>query len=262
MVVIPRIPQDIIGEISDILATDSDFQSLQSCALISKSWVHPCRRHLFRIVVFTSRCAARWVKTFPEPKNSPAHHVRDLRVWIGGADCVPDKFFEYIPRFTDVERMALWGHGSVGLSLRPSLWMLPQSVTSLAVDATGFTLVQVWEIMARLPNLDNLSLSGSYTPIRGSVLPEIGTSLKGRFGGKLLVCGGYASKDVMDALSAILSGLCFTQVEIFCGRSSLLSAVRLAEACSKTLVKLSQVVYFFGQSHPFFRSSWFQRMMH
>jgi len=252
MVVVPKIPQDITDEISDLLAADSDFQSLQSCALLSKSWIQSCRRHLFRIAVFTSRNAARWFKTFPEPENSPAHHVRVLCVRIGGADCVPDRFFEYILWFTDVVKVYLLGHGSVGSSLRPSLWRLPQSITSLTIDTSVFALVQVWEIMAQLPNLDDLSLSGSHSPVRQGVLisPEIGMPLRGRFGGRLVLSSGWSGKGVIGKLLEVPSGLRFTEVEISSTRSSLLSAVSLVEACSKTLVKLSQTVYFLGKPFP------------
>ena len=245
MVVTTRIPQDIINEISDLLAAASDFRSLRSCALLSRSWVQPCRRHLFRVVVFTSKEAARWLKTFPEPEESPAHHVRDLRVWIGGADCVPDKLFEYIQWFTDLPRIYFLGDGRELSLPRPSLWKLPQSITSLTINTNVFTLTQVWDIMVQLPNLDDLSLSGSRIQ---DILPETRTPLRGRFGGRLLLSGGYSSKGVMGKLLEIPSGLCFTEVEISCTRISLLPAVRLAEACSKALVKLSQTFYFFGES--------------
>ena len=104
--------------------------------------------------------------------------------------------------------------------------------------------------MAQLPNLDDLSLSGSRISVREGVLPEIGTPQRGRFGGRLLLSGGYASEDVMGTLLEIPCGLRFTEVENSSTRSSLLSAVRLAEACSKTLVKLSQTVYFFSKPPP------------
>jgi len=247
--VIPGIPQDIINEIVDLLATSSDIQSLQSCALLSKLWVQSCRRHLFHIIIFTSMNAFRWFKTFPEPEESPAHHVRDLRVRVGGADRVPDKFFEYIPWFTEVEWMSLLGHGGATSSLSPLLWRLPQSITSLAIDTSLFTLAQVWEIMAQLPNLDDLSLSGSRTPVRKGVLPEIRTPQRGGFRGRL-VLRGYSGKDVMVMLLKIPPGLRFTEVGISCGRDLLPSAVRLAEACSETLLKLSQTVCFLGKSPP------------
>jgi len=52
-------------------------------------------------------------------------------------------------------------------------------------------LVQVRDVMAQLPNLDNLSLSGSLVTVDRRALSGIGTVLKGRFGGKLIICGEY-----------------------------------------------------------------------
>ena len=174
---------------------------------------------------------------FSVPEESPVHHVRDLRVRIRGADRVPDKFFEYILWFTDVE-VSLFGNGNDTSSLRTSLWMLPQSITSLAIDTSVFTLVQVWNIMAQLPNLDDLALSGFRTRVRERVLPKIRTPQRGRFRGRLLL-PGYFGKDVMGMLLEIQPWLRFTEVEISYGRDLFLSTVRLVEACDKTLVKLS-----------------------
>ena len=140
-VIIPRISQDVIDEILDHLATDSDssgalpssehlpfseseaelqpilacaFVSLQACALVSRSWAQSCRRHLFHTVFFTSRNTRRWFKTFPVPRESPAHHVRDLRIWIGGdTRGVPERFFEHTPWFGNVEELSLLGHGGI-----------------------------------------------------------------------------------------------------------------------------------------------------
>ena len=95
--VIPRIPQEIIGEILGHLnASDSDLRALQLCALVSRSWAPSCRRHLFRTIVFTSQKMAKWLEAFPVPEESPACHVRDLSVAIGMYDSTRGKFFEYI----------------------------------------------------------------------------------------------------------------------------------------------------------------------
>jgi len=130
----PAIPQDIVNEILDHLASDSNFQTLQACALVSKSCIQSCQRHLFHTVEFTSRTVGRWFETFPVPEESPAHHVRDLCVWVGGGCRVPDGFLEYIRWFTDVDRLGLVGHVGLPSSLQPAFWRLPQSVTSLALD--------------------------------------------------------------------------------------------------------------------------------
>ena len=238
----PTIPQDIVNEIADHLAINSDFRSIRACALLSKSSVQPCRRHLFRILVLTSMGVDEWLKTFPVPEESPAHHVRDLHIWIGGGGCIPEKFFRYTLWFTRVEKLSLLGYGGAPLLRKTSLWRLPKSATSLTIDTDVVTLVQVRDVIAQLPNLDDLSLSGSLVEVDRDELLGIGKVMRGRFGGKLILSEEYAGEDAINMLLEIPSGLHFTEVQVPCTRRTLPLVFRLTEACGKTLVKLSHVV--------------------
>jgi len=253
---IPRIPPEIIDEILGHLITDSAAASLRSCSLVSRSWVPPCQRHIFRTVVFASNDVDRWFKTFPVPEESPARHVRDLRIWIGGHTRVPEKIFECTPWFTNMRNLYLLGYwGSPALRI-PSVWRLPLSVTSLTVNTNVVTLIQIRDILAQLPNLNDLSLSGSLVPVGAKSLVGIGVALKARFDGRLQLCGGYAQKDAINMLLEIPTGLHFTEAQIRCTHKCLPSAVRLAEACGETLVKLTQTVTFQleGRCHHFSQS--------
>ena len=253
-VITRRIPQKIMEKIPGHLTADSDLRSLRACALVSKSWAQSCRRHLFHTVSFTSRHMDKWLKTFPVLEESPACHVRDLRVEIGWRDPVPEKFFEYTPQFTDVQRISLLGHMSLPSSLSPSLWKLPPSITSLTVNASVFTVLQVRDVMAQLPNLDDLTLMGTPVKVDRSELPGIGAVVKGRFGGKLKLCGEFVGEDVANMLLEIPSGLHFTEAIIHCTPECLPSAVRIAEACCNTLMKLSYPVAFPRGPHPLSQS--------
>ena len=250
--IIPRIHGDIIDEILDHLATDPNFhRSLRTCALISKSWVQPCRRRLFHTVDFTSETLQRWFKTFPVPEESPADHVQDLRVWIGGHNWVPDKFFQCTMWFTNLQRVFLLGRGpqeGSPPSRKPSRWKLPQSVTALTVDTDAVTLLQTRNVMAQLPNLDDLSIMGRLAPVDEGAQLWIETFLRGGFGGKLVLRAGHTSKDILNMLLEIPAGLRFTEVEIHCARECLPLVIRLVEACSKTLVRLSHMVTSYGNS--------------
>ena len=254
--IVPRVPQEIIDEILDHLAADiSDFnstvRSLRSCALVSKSWIPLSRRLLFHTIIFAPEDTARWLKMFPVPEESPAHHVRDLHLLVGGRNSVPEQFFEYTPWFTNVERMVLSGDGGLQPLWIPSSWRLPQSVTSLTVKADTVTLALLQVIMGRLPNLDDLSLSGSILAADRRTTPGVKTVLRGRFGGRLRLIEGYASEDVINTLLEIPGGLHFTEVQIRSTRECLPPTVRLAEACAKTLVKFSYTTSFLCKSRPF-----------
>ena len=255
----PRIPLDIINEILDHFANDSDLRSLRACALISKSWVQPSQHRLFHTIFFAPWSATKWLKTFPVREASPAHHVRHLYLRIGLVVRIPKEFFKCIPWFTEVDRMTILGHGGVPLgsggvssSPEPSFWNLPKSVTSLTIDTDVITLVQVRDIMAQLPNLKDLALLDSLVEADRAKLRGIGTVLTGRFCGRLKLSGGGAGEDVVNMLLEIPSGLHFSELVIRCTHSRLPPwAVRLAEACSKSLVKLSHTVDYNRKSYPF-----------
>lgn len=244
----PIIAQEIIDDILDHLASNSDLQSLRSCSLVCKSWVGRCQRHLFHTIHFTPKDVNKWLETFPAPEKSPARHVRALRVALGGCNHVPHAFSECIPWFSNAERITLSGNGGFYRVWVPSSARLPQSVTSLTVDTDGATLVQIRDVVSQLPNLDNLSLWGTLLGADRRASPGVGASLRGRFRGQLRLLKGCAYTNVTDMLLQVPTGLHFTEVEVRCRYESLLSTVRLAEACGKNLVKLAYLVSTYGKS--------------
>ena len=141
---------------------------------------------------------------------------------------------------------------------KPSLWRLSQSITSLTMNTAGVVaLAEICNVMAQLPNLDDLSLSGTLVPAEKGALPGIGKTLGGRFSGKLtLRAAGYTDADIMNMLLGIPTGLRFTEIDIRCLCQCFPSAVKLVAACGKTLVKLSHAVVLNCKSHPFSCSGW------
>ena len=245
MAVIPRTPQEVTDKILAHLAADSDLGSLRSCTLVSKSWIPLCRQHLFHTVTFTWLSIEGWLETFPVPEESPAHLVRCLGIQLGLSDNEPEKVFEHSPWFTNVERVIISARHGWPLHIRPH-WRLPQSTTSLTLNVDVITLAGIMSIMTGLPNLDNLSLSGTFLLNRFLSL-EDGMDPRGRFGGRLRLIGGLAEETLMETLLEIPTGLRFTEVEIRCTRNVLLPTVSLVEGCSKTLVKLSYTISLYSK---------------
>lgn len=193
-----------------------------------------------------------WLKAFPVPEEGPAHHVRDLRVWIRGQVYVPDEFLEHILWFTNVEKVSLLGYeGSLPSPFR-SVWRLSQSVTSLVANTDAFSLVGIRDLLAQLPNLDDLSLSGHLAGNRAP--PGIGTVKMGRFSGRLQLLEGPAHEDIMNMLLEAPTGLRFSEVEICCTYKRLAPTARLVEACAATLVRLSYAISIHGKSLSLLRS--------
>ena len=254
----PRIPSEILDEILNHLIADSSSRddSLRSCSLVSKSWVPSCRRHLFHTIIFSSGNIAKWLKTFPVPQESPAHYVKNLRFPLGGHYGAPEKFSKHTPWFTNVERMTLTMNTTSSSSRTSFPGRLPQSVMSLTIKAggSGVDLTQMRDIMVHLPNLNDLMLSGPFVARSKSNkrLPGSGTILRGRFGGELQIRNGCDTNEyIVNMLLEVPTGLHFTKIYIYADCPCLLPAVRLAEACCKTLVNLlfSCAIYF-GKSSP------------
>ena len=259
----PRIPNEIIDKILNHLIADSGSwgyspqRSLRSCSLVSKSWVPPCRRYLFHTIIFTSKDVTRWLETFPVPEESPAYYVKDLRLSLGGHYGAHNEFFEHIPWFTNVEKVAVT-MGVTLASFGASLFTrLPQSVTSLAIRGTAWDevdLVQMRDIMTHLPNLNDLILSGTVVARSQfrKLLPGLGAILRGRFGGELRIRDRHNNRHFVTMLLEVPTGLHFTKIHIHADCVRHLRTVGLAEACYKTLVHLSYLcVMRLGQSHPF-----------
>ena len=135
----------------------------------------------------------------------------------------------------------------------PSFAKLPQSVTSLVVDTDIVTLFEIRDLMQQLPNLNGLTLSGCLCETNRDGLRGIGTVLSGGFSGQLRLfrLKRHAETDVMNMLLEVPTGLHFSEVHIISVFECLLPAVRLTEACGKSLVKFTYSVEVFGKYNPF-----------
>jgi len=86
----PALPQEIIDAIVHEIASQTHLtpETLRACALVSKSFCYPCRRHLFSHIElvsdnFSQSRAARLVKILQNPDNvGLAASVRSLRLTL------------------------------------------------------------------------------------------------------------------------------------------------------------------------------------
>jgi len=253
---VPRIPQELVDEILDHLATDSDqchggtlrpnaIACLRACALVSKAWVQPCQRHLFHTIVFTPRRINRWLRAFPVPEESPACHIKNMIIWCGNGGPISEEFLDYTPTwFAEVDVVCILLFETLPPLRKRPFWRLPRSTSSLTIDTDVAIHVRVRDITAKLLNLDELSLSGSLVAMDKRELPGNDE--------RLIIYSGHDGYNTISTTGAHLetqSSSSFTEVWIYCTRKHLPSAVGLAEACRKTLVKLSHQVVPYGRSH-------------
>ena len=195
----------------------------------------PCRRHLFRRVVFRSHNLSTWRATFPDPLASPASYTREMHIHF--ASDTPTQLMEYMPCFSNVRDLTLIGGRCEGREWISSIGPLPDSVRSLTMKFVSVTNAQVLEIVGQLPHLDDFSLC---TFKGAGFSTEAGEILKGRFGGKLdlLLMEDFHASIVRSLLKAP-EGLGFKSIKAFCNTGDDFPIyVDLVDTCRDTLSEL------------------------
>ena len=156
----PTIPPEILDLITDHLHDEPT--TLKACCIVSKSWVPRTRRHLFSHLKFNefTHSIKYWVKTFPNPVDSPAHYTHILHLsgvptittatttacaWLHSFRCVVELRLESLP----------WGSDRVSLvqfkGFSPAL-------RSLRLSKLSAPLPEVLDLIYSFPLLEDLWL--------------------------------------------------------------------------------------------------------
>lgn len=185
--VVPYLPLEIVEEIIDVLAQDT--KTLLSCSLVSTSWVHRSRRHLFADVKLPSLLDLQlWFSTGLGPSST---HVRFLDLsqnedsrWI-----TPDSLagiYNDFTSFHNVESLALT---SLDLtlfdehSLTRFFGHFSENLTSLNVKGMTVHPDALLFFICMFPRLDDLKLD--YLTMGRATIPFRQPTVTPRFRGKL-----------------------------------------------------------------------------
>ena len=136
---------------------------LRSCCVISKSWVPRSRMYLFTQVIFSARrfLFESWMKTFPDPSNSPAHYTQTLTiqdsqlVTAAGADAG-----RWICAFRNIVCLHISVYDSPGddqVPLVPFHGLSP-TIRSLHLEFTYVQPSEVFGLMCSFPHLEDFTL--------------------------------------------------------------------------------------------------------
>jgi len=230
----PKVPQELVDEVLNHLADDT--VTLRSCSLVAKSWIHSSHRCLFNTVFFTANDITKWNKTFPDPEDSPARHVRDLSFCFVELD-VPIDFADRMPYFSNVRKLTLIGRVATDPDFISALGRLPPSTRSVDITFSKVLTAHIISVMKQLPNLDNLSLMS--TEWGGPIPPGTGNLIQGGLSGKLRLRRQFAHRDLLNTLMEVPTGPQFTEVEIRDARMDCFPAtLKLVGVCQGTLTKL------------------------
>ena len=185
--VVPYLPLEIVEEIIDMLVGDTN--TLLLCSLVSISWVHRSRRHLFADIKLHSLSdLTLWFKT---GLGASSNHVRTLNLaqgdevkWI-----TPDSLAKVPNDFTsfrNVKSLALTGLDLTNFdeySLIRSFGHFSENLTSLSVKGMIVHPDALLFFVCMFPKLDNLKLD--YLAMGNATIPYRTPSVIPRFRGKL-----------------------------------------------------------------------------
>ena len=203
-------------EIFDLVINNLHRQgpTIKACCLVSKSWALRIRKHLFAHIDFLSHeSIGSWMEAFPDPLNSPAHHVHSIRIYAEALTAITSSNARpWLRSFRSVASLRLAGHRTDG----------------------GF--LEAVDLICSFPLLKNISFyfSASGGNIgSGWVLPSTSPKLDGH-----LVLGGGGAGAVIRQLLPLPGGLHFAGIQALCSAGDAKSVADLVLSCSHTLESL------------------------
>ena len=246
---LPTLPAEILDLIVDHLH-DKPI-TLKSCCLVSKSWVPRARRTLFAQVEFSSiRYPIRsWMKAFPDPRNSPTHHTRDLHFLdhrsITAASAVAPA---WVRRFCHIKRLqitAMVPDTSIPVPL-VHLHGLSPTLKFLRIGLLPAPFSSIFNLICSFPLLEDLSLH-FVTTLGDADGWDIPSTSPGLTGSLYLASRTHS---VIRGLLDLPNGLHFTKVTTSCLVEDAKWVVDLISRCSDTLEYLD-IIYYSPSESPF-----------
>ena len=209
--------------------------ALRACCLVSKSWIHRTRKHLFAYVEFDgfTPCIQSWMRAFPDPSNSPAHYTRSLST--RGFKSVTTAAMDaraWVRSFRHLVHLAVATHGAQDES-RVSLAQLKRlspTLRSLHLCHYRIPLPEIIDLICSFPLLKDLSLIYLWDECDtdGWNVPP-----SPKFTGSLDLTGEVNT--IARGLLELPGGLHFSEIKVTCADYHAESVMDLVSGCSDTL---------------------------
>ncbi|KAF9648097.1 hypothetical protein BDM02DRAFT_3115866 [Thelephora ganbajun] len=180
------LPLELIDEIIRYLVYD--IPSLCSCSLVAKTWMHLCRKWLFKDVTITRGIQQRWLDRISPTNVELLCNVRsftythDPNVWNGVKLHRIDSLYHYFSAFSHLEALKL-----CSIFLGPDV---PQQIglhsvflptlTSLTIRRSHVTSSALITLINYFPSLINLDLRSIGHAADLSPVPPLSRPLRGR----------------------------------------------------------------------------------
>ncbi|KAF9780895.1 hypothetical protein BJ322DRAFT_288067 [Thelephora terrestris] len=225
------LPPEIIDLILEYLCNEPI--TLKACCLASKSWIPRTRKHLFACIRFGvfGPTIRSWMKAFPDPADSPAHHARHL--WISetnaiNAPCI--RSFHHV----EVLRVSAFYRGKSGEAPLVRLHGLSPTLKCLHLSHFSVPLSDIFNLVCSFPLLEDLTLHCEEpASVSDGWIPPLTSP---RFTGTLRLIEEIRLP--ARGLLALSGSPRFTNIEIVCPVEYAGSAMDLVSGCSDTLESL------------------------
>jgi hypothetical protein len=160
-----NLPQELLDEIIGHLPPH-DEESLKSCSLVSKSWVEPCQRLLFKSIYLRQDNYQSWKDAISPTNVTLLRHVRSLTYSPSAITRIPDPCLsiyalrDYLPSFSQLRKLNL-----CGVDIEPTisehlelLTAFQHTLVSLALNWVSTAWSSFVVLIGHFPNLRNLEL--------------------------------------------------------------------------------------------------------
>jgi hypothetical protein len=231
----PSFPPEILDLITDHLHDEPT--TLKTCCVVSKSWIHRTRTHLFATVKFcflTSPTNLKlWKKTFPDPSSSPAHHTRSL--FISGLSAFTAAYGDgggWIRTFHNVVDLHLQSLGSD--DYRVSLIQFHGFSPTLRSLRLIFVFREVLDFICSFPLLEDLG----FVPFGGGCDAWNTPLTSPKLTGSLELRNSASTRPAIRQLLDLPGGLNFAKITVAYRIENVESIIDLVSECSDTLKSL------------------------
>ena len=255
------LPQEIKDHVIDLLRDDDE--TLKSCALVSRSWLRQCQKHLFAEVEIGHHYLMKWCRSIVPGEDGLSSFTRKLEV----SHRSPREFKAVMPHlrsFKHVESLVISDYDCMDLDNEPYLPIAPdeyyghfgESLRTLQLLYPSESLSALLPLVCLFPHLESLTIEGFMAAGEEHPAPPSPTSsnpmaFKGKLHLRLL-----AGND-MHILSKLAKyPLRYDYISIG-GSTRELGAHfnNLISACSRTLKTLDIAQKYIGRS-PFVSMLW------
>ena len=234
------LPAELLDNIVDLLHDTRN--ALESCCLVSKSWVPRTRKHLFAHVALDSLAKLQsWKTTFQDPSTSPARYTRTLFIkfprTITPADAEEGG---WIPTFSRVVSLAMNIHGMGAYESLVLFHGFSPVIRSLRITSTSVASLHTLGFICSFPLLEDISMVAWFVETNQETTDEQPTSFQHSkppaLTGSLELSFVMGMNLIASGLLSLRSGLHFRRLNLAWSSDEDISLTEaLVERCRYTL---------------------------